>query len=157
MPADVVSPAVRSRMMAGIKGKNTKPELLLRSELHRRGFRFRLHRRDLPGRPDLVFPKRGAAIFVNGCFWHGHDCHLFRWPGTRPEFWRDKIGANIERDLRNRDELLAEGWRVAEIWECTLKGRERLSPGEVLATVDAFIDSDTKFVSVGGYARVTYP
>ena len=83
MPADTVTPATRSRMMAGIKGKNTRPELMIRSALHRRGFRFRLHRKDLPGRPDLVFTGRGAVIFVHGCFWHGHDCHLFRWPKSR--------------------------------------------------------------------------
>ena len=80
--------------MAGIKGKNTKPELVIRSALHRRGFRFRLHRKDLPGKPDLVFTRRNAVIFVHGCFWHGHDCHLFRWPKNREDFWREKIGKN---------------------------------------------------------------
>ncbi len=88
---DVVSRAKRGEMMSGIRGKNTKPELVIRSALHRAGYRFRLHTRSLPGKPDLVLPKYRAAIFVNGCFWHGHDCHLFKWPGTRKDFWRAKI------------------------------------------------------------------
>ena len=95
--------------MAGIRGSDTKPELAIRSALHRRGFRFRLRRRDLPGKPDLVFPKHSAVIFVHGCFWHGHDCHLFRWPGTREEFWRDKITSNAARDRRQRSALLEAG------------------------------------------------
>ena len=102
MCADIVTPAVRSRMMAGIRGKDTRPELVLRTALHRRGFRYRLHRRDLPGTPDLVFPGRKAVIFVHGCFWHGHDCHLFHWPQTRADFWRGKIGGNIARDRAQR-------------------------------------------------------
>lgn len=150
MPADVVSPAVRSRMMAGIKGKNTKPELLLRSELHRRGFRFRLHRRDLPGRPDLVFPKRGAAIFVNGCFWHGHDCHLFRLPKSRTEFWREKIAANVARDRRQMDALRAAGWRVAVVWECALKGRTKLPLEVVMNQCSAWLVSNRQGMEIHG-------
>ena len=88
--ADVVDKATRSRMMAGIKGKDTKPEMLIRSELHRRGFRFRKNVKELPGKPDIVLPKYKAVIMVNGCFWHGHECHLFKWPATRPEFLREK-------------------------------------------------------------------
>ena len=126
MSADIVKPEIRSRMMAGIRGRDTRPELQIRSALHRRGFRFRLYRRDLPGKPDLVFPKYRAVILVHGCFWHGHDCHLFRWPGTREEFWRNKITSNRERDRRQLSTLLETGWRVATIWECALKGRERL-------------------------------
>lgn len=94
---DVVDKATRSRMMAGIKGKDTKPEMLIRSELHRRGFRFRKNVKDLPGKPDIVLPKYRAVIMVNGCFWHGHGCRLFKWPSTRPEFWREKsIAIRIE-------------------------------------------------------------
>ena len=124
--ADIVAPAVRSRMMAGITGKNTKPEIAVRKALHRMGYRFRLHSKRLPGKPDLVFPKHQAAVFVNGCFWHGHDCHLFRLPATRSDFWREKIEANRKRDARNRERLRDEGWRVAEIWECAIRGRDRL-------------------------------
>ena len=92
--ADVVDRKTRSRMMSGIRGKNTRPELLIRKGLHARGFRFRLHDKRLPGKPDLVLPKYSAVIFVHGCFWHGHDCHLFKWPQSRREFWRKKITRN---------------------------------------------------------------
>ncbi len=132
MAADSVTPDVRSRMMAGIRGKNTKPELAIRSALHCLGFRFRLHRKDLPGKPDLVFAKHKAVIFVHGCFWHGHDCHLFKWPKTKGEFWKQKINSNIARDRKQLLALADSGWRVAAIWECALKGRTRL-PIEVIA------------------------
>lgn len=121
---DVVDKATRSRMMAGIKGKDTKPEMLIRSELHRRGFRFRKNVKELPGKPDIVLPKYKAVIMVNGCFWHGHECHLFKWPATRPDFWREKISGNKARDLRNIKELEFLGWRVSVVWECDIKGRK---------------------------------
>lgn len=108
MAADIVLPDVCSRMMAGIRGKNTKPEIAIRSALHRLGFRFHVHRRNLHGRPDLVFPKRKAVILVHGCFWHGHDCHLFKWPKPRSDFWRRKINGNIARD-REHQQALADG------------------------------------------------
>lgn len=118
--------------MSGIRGKNTRPELLIRKALHARGFRYRLHCKDLPGNPDLCLPRYRAVIFVHGCFWHGHDCHLFKWPKTRPEFWREKIGRNCEVDDKARKHLLSTGWRVATIWECALKGRERVSLDEAI-------------------------
>lgn len=121
--ADVVTPEVRSRMMAGIRGKNTKPEMIIRKGLHRLGLRFLVHDKRLPGKPDLVFPKWRAAIFVNGCFWHGHDCRLFKLPSTRTEFWRDKIASNKERDANALRKLDEAGWRVLSIWECEIKGR----------------------------------
>jgi len=120
--------------MSGIRGKNTKPELVIRSALHRAGFRFRLHRKDLPGRPDLVFPRYRAVLFVHGCFWHRHDCHLFRWPSTRQEFWRVKIEGNVARDHRQYTELQDVGWRIATLWECAMKGRTRLPCPEVVET-----------------------
>jgi len=120
---DVVSPAKRSEMMAGIKGKNTKPEMVVRKALHAAGFRYRLHVKGLPGKPDLVFPKYRTVVFVNGCFWHKHDCKLFKWPKTRPEFWREKILGNIERDNKNLALLKDSGWRAITIWECTIKGK----------------------------------
>ena len=150
MPTDVVSPAVRSRMMAGIRGKNTKPEMLLRSELHRRGFRFRLHRPDLPGRPDLVFPKRSAVIFVHGCFWHGHNCHLFRLPKSRTEFWREKIAGNVVRDRHQTDALLSDNWRVGMVWECALKGRTRLPLECVIDQCAAWLESGEPEVEIYG-------
>jgi DNA mismatch endonuclease (patch repair protein) len=119
---DVVSPEVRSRKMSGIRGKNTKPEVALRKALHRRGLRYRLHDRTLPGRPDLVFPSRHAVVLVNGCFWHAHEgCPYFKLPATRSEFWRDKLMANRERDERNLRQLRGAGWRVAVVWECATR------------------------------------
>lgn len=120
---DNVTPEQRRRMMSGIKGKNTRPELTVRKELFRRGFRYRLHDKKLPGKPDLVFPKYKAVIFVNGCFWHKHDCKLFKWPKSNREFWKKKIIGNIKRDKRNRDQLSSDGWRVKTIWECAVKGK----------------------------------
>lgn len=120
--------------MSGIRGKNTKPELLIRKALHARGFRYRLHCKDLPGNPDLCLPKYRAVIFVHGCFWHGHDCHLFKWPKTRPEFWREKIGRNRTVDEAAEANLHALGWRIATVWECALKGPKRQA---LSATVDA--------------------
>lgn len=111
-------------MMAGIRSKNTKPEMLVRRAMHRLGFRYKLHDRSLPGKPDLVFPKYRAVIFVNGCFWHGHDCHLFRMPKSRTDFWRDKIEKNQTRDAKVRAELEALGFRHRTVWECSLKNRD---------------------------------
>jgi len=119
---DIVDSATRSRMMAGIRGKDTKPELALRRALHRRGFRYRLHARDVPGRPDMVLPRHRAVVFIHGCFWHRHDvCRYATTPSTRPEFWRTKFEANVRRDREVRDALLREGWRVAIAWECALR------------------------------------
>lgn len=123
--ADVVSPEVRSRMMSGIRGKDTKPELVLRKLLHARGFRFTLHAR-MPGRPDLVFPKWNAVIFVHGCFWHRHECGIFKWPSSRRDFWRTKLDGNADRDKRNATALLASGWRVGIVWECATRDLAKL-------------------------------
>lgn len=121
--ADIVDAATRSRMMAGIRSKNTKPEIALRRALHRRGFRYRLHSTDLPGKPDLVFRSSRAVIFVHGCFWHGHDCLLFRLPSTRRQFWADKISANRRHDELVRAQLADLGWRQLVIWECATRGK----------------------------------
>ena len=129
---DIVDSKTRSRMMAGIRGKNTQPEIIIRRGLHARGFRFRIHDQRLPGKPDMVFSGRRAVILVNGCFWHGHDCHLFRWPSSRVEFWRRKISRTRIRDMEVRDALEAQGWRVLEIWECAMTGKTRHPIGEVL-------------------------
>lgn len=118
---DNVDRATRSRMMAGIKSKNTKPEVLIRQILHREGFRFRLHDATLPGKPDIVLPKYRAVVFVNGCFWHAHDCVYFKWPKTNSEWWKVKICNNVKNDALSHEKLLALGWRVAIVWECSLK------------------------------------
>lgn len=131
---DIVSPAVRSRMMAGIKGKNTRPELIVRRGLHQLGFRYKLHDKKLPGKPDLVLPMYRAVIFVHGCFWHGHNCHLFRMPTTRSEFWRQKIARNKITDSAALLSLNAAGFKVLTVWECALKGKTRKSLVNVIET-----------------------
>lgn len=119
---DVHSPEQRRRNMSAIKGRNTKPELTLRRRLHRLGYRFRLHRKDLPGRPDLVFPSKGKVIFVHGCFWHSHDCRYGQVvPRTNAEFWSEKRKRTMERDAQQLAELRALGWSVLVIWECELR------------------------------------
>lgn len=120
--ADVHDKVTRSRNMAAIKGKNTKPEVWLRKELFKRGFRYRLYRKDLPGKPDIVLPRYKTVIFVNGCFWHLHEgCRYFKLPKSNTEFWRSKILGNKERDLRNHRLLASAGWRVIIVWECAIK------------------------------------
>lgn len=121
---DIVSREKRSRMMSGIRGKDTRPELLVRSTAHRLGLRFRLHVKELPGRPDLVFPRYRTALFVHGCFWHRHDCALAAVPSTRSDFWLAKFAANVERDRRSKAALESQGWRVLEIWECETRRPE---------------------------------
>jgi DNA mismatch endonuclease (patch repair protein) len=119
---DVHTPATRSYNMSQIKGKNTKPEMLVRQYLHAQGLRYRLHTKDLPGKPDLVLPKYKTVVFVHGCFWHKHDgCRYFVIPKTRTEFWMNKIGRNVANDIRQQQELAAAGWRVLTVWECELK------------------------------------
>ena len=122
---DVVSPEKRSLMMAGIRAVNTKPELALLHALHSMGLRYRIGVKTLPGKPDIVFPRFNAVFFVHGCFWHRHPgCKLAANPGTREEFWRAKFAANVARDFRVREELMEAGWRVAVVWECSLRQRE---------------------------------
>jgi DNA mismatch endonuclease (patch repair protein) len=119
---DRLSPEQRSAQMSRIRGANTKLEVLVRKALHARGFRYRLGGAGLPGRPDIVLPRYRTAVFVHGCFWHGHNCPLYRLPKTRPEFWLSKIEGNRERDKRVSDQLTSAGWRVIEVWECALRG-----------------------------------
>lgn len=118
---DVVDPATRSRMMSGIRAKNTSPEIFIRKGLHARGFRYRLHVKDIPGSPDLVFPKHNALIQIHGCFWHGHECHYCKPPATNPEFWQNKIMQNKTRDRQNLDKQIEAGWRCLIIWECAIR------------------------------------
>ena len=123
---DIVSREVRSKIMGRIRGKDTRPEMLVRSAAHRLGLRFRLHDRRLPGSPDLVFRKHRTVIFVHGCFWHRHGCKLAATPKTRPEFWATKFEANTNRDRRNRAMLEEQGWRVLEVWECETGDRDKI-------------------------------
>ena len=137
--ADVLTPEQRRLNMSRIRGRNTKIEVLLRKTLHARGLRYRLHRRDLPGCPDLVFPRRRVAVFIHGCFWHGHGCPLFKLPETRREFWAGKIARNRERDQNAAAALQASGWRVLVIWECALRGPGRHPLAHVADQAAAFI------------------
>lgn len=124
---DTLSPSARSALMSRIRGKDTKPEILVRSLLHRMGLRFRLHRRDLPGSPDIVLPRHGAVVFVHGCFWHRHPrCKGATTPKWRVKFWRDKFAGNVERDKRNRRDLRRLGWKVLVVWECEMKKPQKL-------------------------------
>lgn len=123
---DPLTPEQRRRNMSAIRGKNTKPEMLLRRALHAAGFRYRLHVKTLPGAPDLVFPSRRAVIFVNGCFWHGHDCPLFKLPASNRSFWQEKIRRNRDVDQRALYNLKADGWRTLTVWECAIRGGGRL-------------------------------
>ena len=142
--------------MAGIRGGDTRPEMLIRRGLFRMGFRHRLGKtyryqgKLLPGRPDLVYPRYRAVIEVNGCFWHRHNCHLFKWPDTRREFWRQKLSENAARDARNREKLERMGWRVLTIWECALKGRSSRDYAEVINTAANWLQFDTASAEIRG-------
>ncbi len=126
--ADVLTPEQRRRCMAAIKGKDTKPELVVRSMAHSLGYRFRLHRKDLPGKPDLVFPRLEKIILVHGCYWHTHNCRFGRvTPKTNAEFWRKKREGNVKRDHRNLAALRRGGWKVLIIWECQTHDKDRLA------------------------------
>lgn len=124
--ADIVDSATRSRMMSGIRTKGTKPEMIVRRALHKAGFRYRLHDKKLPGKPDIVLPKYKTVIFVHGCFWHGHMCSKFKWPKTRAEWWREKIEGNMARDRKAIENLEMMEWRVVQIWECELNNLKYL-------------------------------
>jgi len=132
--------------MSAIRGRDTKPELIVRKALHAKGFRYRLNVRLLPGTPDIVLPKHRALIFVHGCFWHGHSCPLFKVPKTRTQFWLEKIGQNVKRDTANQETLLASGWRIAVIWECVLKGPYRKDHDEVIGELTKWLTSPDETV-----------
>ncbi|WP_186121528.1 very short patch repair endonuclease [Burkholderia gladioli] len=136
---DVLTPEQRQLNMSRIRGRDTKPEMLIRRGLHACGFRYRLQDRKLPGRPDLVFPRYRAVIFVHGCFWHGHNCPLFKIPKTRQDFWSAKIASNRARDQRAGEALLEQGWRVATVWECSLKGAGKLGVDKVIQQCRLFL------------------
>jgi len=145
---DVLTPQQRSFNMSRVRGQNTAPELKVRRGLHALGLRFRLHSRELPGRPDLVLQRFRTAVFVHGCFWHGHKCHLSVMPATRQVFWRQKIEGNIARDQAALVALHAAGWRVVVIWECALRGKARLEDQEFLENTASFIRHTKGVLSV---------
>jgi DNA mismatch endonuclease (patch repair protein) len=143
--ADRLTPEQRRLNMSRIRAKNTAPEWTVRRLLHSRGFRYQLHRGDLPGKPDIVLPRFRTAVFVHGCFWHGHACSLFRTPATRTEFWLAKIALNRQRDATAVSLLKELGWRSLLIWECALKGRGRLPENQLAQKVTGFLNSDAMF------------
>lgn len=148
--ADIHDSSTRSKNMSKIRGKDTKPEITLRKALHAKGIRYRLHAKSLPGRPDIVLPKYKAVIEMNGCFWHGHDCHLFKWPQTRKNFWKDKITCNIERDIRNINKLLEQEWKVMIVWECALKGKGKIDHEYLSEKIIDWLGSDSVFETIEG-------
>lgn len=146
---DIVSPTVRSRMMSGIKGKNSLPEILVRRLLFAAGFRFRLHRLDLPGTPDIVMPGRRIAIFVHGCFWHAHrGCKYAKTPSTRTDFWTAKLRTNADRDLRAIEKLASMGWRVLCVWECATRDQQTFE--SLRARIVDWIEGDATYEEIGG-------
>ena len=145
---DIVDPMTRSRMMSGIRGKNTKPELIVRSLLHKQGFRFRLYRKDLPGTPDLVLPKYRAVIFIHGCFWHGHDCSFFKLPASRTDFWQKKIQGNQLRDTRCLQELKEMGWRSLVIWACAIRGKSSSSMNGLVECIGNWLSKGADSMSI---------
>lgn len=143
--ADIVTPEKRSQMMAGIKGKNTNPEMLVRRGLHRLGLRYRLHKKNLPGKPDLVFAQYKAVIFVHGCFFHGHECHIFKWPkGKNADFWKKKITGNRDRDVCVFHKLAEQGWRIGIVRECSLKGKYKANLEDVIQACRKWLLSNEK-------------
>lgn len=154
---DVLTPDQRRRCMTSIKARNTKPEVLLRNALFALGLRYRLHQRDLPGTPDLVFPKYGAVVFIHGCFWHGHGCKLFVMPATNRAFWAAKIGKNRARDARSLNELCVLGWRVFTVWECALRGPKKSPLDDVARRVERWLGSRRRIGELPRAARPSAP
>jgi len=136
--------------MSKVRSKDTKPELQIRRGLYALGFRYRLHVSDLPGKPDLVFPRYKAVIFVNGCFWHGHSCSLYRFPKSNTDYWTEKIKRNVERDTSNIKRLTDAGWRILIIWECATKGKARLPVENVLNTASEWLLSEKPNCEIAG-------
>lgn len=137
-------------MMSGIRGENTKPEMIVRRRLHALGYRYRTHVPDMPGRPDMVFPRYRAIVQIHGCFWHHHNCKFFKWPSTRPEFWRAKIEANEIRDSRNLYRLKVDGWRVLILWECAIRSKPTDIVDGVISLISSWLESDREFLDISG-------
>ena len=152
---DIMDKASRSKLMSGIRGKNTKIEIQIRKSLFARGFRYRLHVQHLQGKPDIVLPRYNALIFVHGCYWHGHDCHLFRLPSSNKDFWFLKIKSNQERDASVQKTLIASGWRIAIVWECAIRGRGQIGLKAVIDCLDHWLKHEDGNVIVKGKSSLT--
>ena len=136
--------------MAGVRGRDTKPELLVRRALHARGFRYRLHVAGLPGKPDVVFPRYRAIAMIHGCFWHSHDCSLFKVPGTRKDFWQGKIARNRARDQEVACVLRIAGWRLATVWECSLRGLGRMDFEALVECISKWLTTNAPELELRG-------
>lgn len=147
---DNLPPEVRSRIMASIRGKDTKPEIVIRKALHALGFRYRLHKRGLPGRPDIVLRKYNAVIFVHGCFWHMHNCHIFKMPTSRMSYWKEKLEANRARDEKNTKALMSQGWRVLVVRECAIFGRTSFKLDIIANRMARWLLGSGKFKEIKG-------
>ena len=145
---DVHSVQSRSRNMSAIRGKNTKPEILVRQALFARGYRYRLHCQSLPGKPDIVLPKYRAIVQIQGCFWHRHDCQYFKWPDTRPEFWRSKINGTVARDRQMLYQLKIAHWRVILVWECAIKTAQREGSDTLIGSIEKWLHSDSEYLEI---------
>jgi DNA mismatch endonuclease (patch repair protein) len=150
---DVLTVEQRRLNMSRISGRDTKPEMQVRQGLHARGLRYRLHDRKLPGRPDLVFPRHRAVIFVHGCFWHSHGCALSKQPATRQDFWKAKLEGNVTRDRKAIDSLRSAGWRILVVWECALRGSLRTDGEELLAQAEDFVRGTKQVQEIAGGER----
>lgn len=147
---DIVTPEIRSRMMSGIRSKNTKIEISIRKALFALGFRYRINDRNLPGKPDIVLPRYRVVIMVHGCFWHGHNCSLFRLPKSRTEFWQKKITKNRERDALANNSLTSAGWRVATVWECSIRGTKSLGLEMTVSKIAKWLESGEQLTEISG-------
>ncbi len=147
---DIFDAQKRREIMASISAKNTAPEMFLRKCLHQRGYRYRLHDKRLPGTPDLVFRRFKAVVFINGCFWHGHDCHLFKIPSSNRDFWQNKIETNRSRDAKTKQLLMEHHWRMLIVWECSMRGKGRLAVDELIEQVENWLTSESRFLEVRG-------
>lgn len=145
---DIVDVKTRSRMMSSIRSKDTKIEIFIRKQLFSAGLRYRKNVNTLPGKPDLVFSKYNAVIFINGCYWHGHSCRLFRLPKSNVSFWEKKIKSNVARDLDNREKLENLGWRIGIVWECALRGKKEMEKEKVIKELKNWILGEEKFLEL---------
>ena len=151
--SDVHTPKQRAYNMSRIRGRDTTPEVVLRKRLHRIGFRYRLHDKKLPGKPDVVLPKYNAVILINGCFWHYHKCRLFKMPETRQEWWKTKLERTQQKDQENIRNLLASGWRVLVVWECAFRKTKKIDPDRVdcvLTLMSIWIKGQVRFKEIKG-------
>lgn len=151
---DVFTKEKRSQVMSAVRSKDTSPEILIRKALHARGYRYSLHRKNLPGTPDLVLRKFRAVLFVNGCFWHGHNCSLFKLPTTNQEFWQKKIQANRDRDSTVNKKLFDAEWRVLIVWECSIRGGSKIGINELIVEIEDWLTSSNRYSEIGSTNKI---